>query len=160
MALPSLTSAAEKAHPSCWSTARTPTSAAGKPVLPAFEEHFSVYAIDRRGRGGSGDSQNYSIEREFEDVAAVVDSIGELVNLLGHSMGAVCSLEAALLTSNVRTLVLEGGDSSASFKTANKAVDEALPNCRIIVMPGQGHAAMDTGTELFTTEVFRSLTAD
>jgi len=43
---------------------------------------------------------------------------------------------------------------------ADKAVDETLPNCRIVVMPGQGHAAMDTGTDLFTTEVVRFLTAD
>ena len=72
------------------------------PVLPAFEERFTVYAVDRRGRGGSGDSDEYAVEREFEDVAAVVDSLGEPVNLLGHSYGALCALEAALLTRNVR----------------------------------------------------------
>ena len=33
---------------------------------------FTVYTVDRRGRGESGDSEDYSIEREFEDVAAVV----------------------------------------------------------------------------------------
>jgi pimeloyl-ACP methyl ester carboxylesterase len=79
-----------------------------RPVLPAFEERFTVYAIDRRGRGGSGDADGYAIEREFEDVAAVVDSIGEPVNLLGHSCGALCSLEVALRTRNVRKLVLYG----------------------------------------------------
>ena len=77
-----------------------------KPVLPTLEEHFTIYAIDRRGRGGSDDSREYAIEREFEDVASVVDAIREPVNLLGHSYGALCSLEAALLTSNVRKLVL------------------------------------------------------
>jgi pimeloyl-ACP methyl ester carboxylesterase len=76
------------------------------PVLPALEERFTVYAIDRRGRGGSGDADGYAIEREFEDVASVVDSIGDPVNLLGHSYGALCSLEVALLTRNVRKLVL------------------------------------------------------
>jgi pimeloyl-ACP methyl ester carboxylesterase len=55
----------------------------------------------------------------------------------------------------VPTLVLEGGDSPAFLKAADKAVDETLPNCRIVVMPEQGHAAMDTGTDLFTTEVLR-----
>jgi pimeloyl-ACP methyl ester carboxylesterase len=226
-----------------------------KPVLPALEEHFTVCAVDRRGRGGSGDSEDYSIEREFEDVAAVVDSLGEPVNLLGHSYGALCALEAALLTSNVRklvlyepgmnvtgeqiyppgfidrldalletgdwdgvistmfrdlvempqeeveylrslpawqervkaahtvprelradehyhfvserfedlsapTLMLEGSDSPAFLKAADKAVDEVLPNCRIVVMAGQGHAAMDTATDLFTREVVRFLTED
>src|SRR5918998_2141072 len=76
------------------------------PVLPALEERFTVYAIDRRGRGGSGDADGYAIEREYEDVAAVVDSLGEPVFLLGHSYGALCALEAALLTRNVRKLVL------------------------------------------------------
>jgi pimeloyl-ACP methyl ester carboxylesterase len=76
------------------------------PVLPSLEEHFTVYAVDRRGRGGSGDSDGYAIEQEFEDVAAVIDSIGESVNLLGHSYGALLALEAALLTRNIRKLVL------------------------------------------------------
>jgi pimeloyl-ACP methyl ester carboxylesterase len=58
------------------------------------------------------------------------------------------------------TLMLEGGDSPALVKAADKAVDETLPNCRNVVMPGQGHAAMDTETDLFTTEVVRFLTAD
>jgi pimeloyl-ACP methyl ester carboxylesterase len=225
------------------------------PVLPAFERHFTVCAVDRRGRGGSGDSEDYSIGREFEDVAAVVDSLGEPAFLLGHSYGAVCALEAALLTRNIRklvlyepgmnvtgdeiyppgfidrldalleagdrdgvistmfrdlvrmpqeeveylrslpawhervkaahtvprelhadehyhfvaerfkdlstpTLALEGSDSPAFLKAADKTLDETLPNCRIVVMPAQGHAAMDTGTDLFTTQVLRFLTAD
>src|SRR3712207_6694772 len=77
-----------------------------RPVLPAFEERFAVCAVDRRGRGGSGDSEDYAIEREFEDVAAVVDSLGEPAFLVGHSYGALCALEAALLTPNVRKMVL------------------------------------------------------
>jgi pimeloyl-ACP methyl ester carboxylesterase len=221
-----------------------------RPVLPTFEGRFVVCAVDRRGRGGSEDSEDYAIEREFEDVAAVVDSLGEPAFLLGHSYGALVALEAAFLTSNVRklvlydpgievegevvsppevierlealleagnrdgvvvttmreiaglppetveymrsqpawqarvaaahtipremravkgyelkperfadllvpTLVLSGGESPAALRKAAEAVDEALPDSRVVVMPGQGHAAMDTGTELFTTEVLR-----
>lgn len=219
------------------------------PVLPAFEQRYTVYAIDRRGRGGSGDSDDYALEREFEDVAAVVDSLGEPVNLLGHSHGGLCALEAALLSSNLRalvlyeppidvgaellspevierletllqagdrdeavatmarqiagqppevvaymrsqpawqarvaaahtiprelgasrtyrfdpdrfrdlavpTLLLNGSESAPGFRMAEEAVDEALPDSRIVVMPGQGHGAMDTGTDLFTAEVLR-----
>ena len=76
------------------------------PVLPTLEEHFTVYAIDRRGRGESGDTPEYDLEREFEDVTAVVESIDEPVVLLGHSYGALCSLEAALRTDNLRRLIL------------------------------------------------------
>jgi pimeloyl-ACP methyl ester carboxylesterase len=77
------------------------------PVLPALEQHFTFYAVDRRGRGGSGDASDYSLEREFEDVAAVVDSIGDQVGLVGHSFGGLCALEAALRTSRIHRLVLD-----------------------------------------------------
>jgi pimeloyl-ACP methyl ester carboxylesterase len=220
-------------------------------VLPALEGRFTVYAVDRRGRGESGDSDEYAIEREFEDVASVVDSIDEPVNLLGHSYGGLCSIEAALLTSNIRKLVLYeppipvgieiyppdtinklqalldagdrdevvsafmsdiakvrpndlkllqslpawkarvaaahtiprelravpgysfdaqrfsklktptlfllGGDSPPFLKAGSEALQPVLPNCRTVVMSGQQHAAMDTGTELFVTEVLRFL---
>lgn len=75
-------------------------------ISPRLEQHFSVYAVDRRGRGGSGDSPNYDILREAEDVAAVVEVIGGPVFLLGHSYGGMCSLEASLLTDKVDRLIL------------------------------------------------------
>lgn len=75
-------------------------------VRPALAESFTLYAIDRRGRGESGDADAYAIEREFEDVAAVVDSIDRPAFLLGHSFGAICALEAALRTDGLRKLVL------------------------------------------------------
>ncbi len=82
------------------------TSSRWTPILPALEKHFSVYAVDRRGYGESDDGDSYAVEREFEDIAAVVDSIGEPVHLLGHSFGALCALEGALLTQNLSKLVL------------------------------------------------------
>jgi pimeloyl-ACP methyl ester carboxylesterase len=219
------------------------------PVLPALEEHFTVYAFDRRGRGESGDGADYALAREYEDVVAVVESVGDDVNLLGHSHGGVCALEAALLTDRIRKLVLyeppmgfvaapphvvqeleallqagrrdellalfmrevaglppeqielmrslpaweariaaadtipreeranreyawdpdrfrelavptmylQGGDSPEAFRLAGEAVEAALPDCRVVVMPGQRHAAMDTGTELFISEVLSFL---
>ncbi|WP_232833777.1 alpha/beta fold hydrolase [Saliphagus sp. LR7] len=75
-------------------------------VRPALAEHHTVYTIERRGRGESGDATEYELEREAEDVAAVVDSIDEPVTLLGHSGGALYSLEAALRTDNLHALIL------------------------------------------------------
>ena len=75
-------------------------------VMRALAEHFTVCAMDRRGRGGSGDSAAYAIEREFEDIAALVAALSEPVNLLGHSYGAICALEAARLVPNLRRLIL------------------------------------------------------
>lgn len=215
------------------------------PIVPALAAQFSVYAIDRRGRGESGDSEPYAIEREFEDVAAVVDAIDGPVNVLGHSYGAVCALEASLLTDNVGTLILYeppiavpegndevsprlvamldrgdrdgvvttfmrdvvrmpeqdlemyrslpvwpervaiahtlpreysaslqyrfegerfsdmtaptlillGGDSPPMFSDSARLVDEALPNSKIEMLPGQQHIAMDTAPELFVESV-------
>jgi pimeloyl-ACP methyl ester carboxylesterase len=75
-------------------------------ISPQFEQHFTVYEMDRRGRGGSADSPEYNIMREAEDVAAVLKGIGEPAFVFGHSYGAVCTLEAALLTGNIRRLIL------------------------------------------------------
>lgn len=76
------------------------------PVLPQLEQKFTVYAMDRRGRGASGDSPDYDLMREAEDVAAVVEAIDEPLSILAHSYGAVCGLEAALLTDKVSRLIL------------------------------------------------------
>jgi pimeloyl-ACP methyl ester carboxylesterase len=219
------------------------------PVLPALEEQFTVHQFDRRGRGESGDAVDYSLAHEFEDVVAVIESAGAEVNVLGHSHGGVCALEAALLTDRIRKLVLyeppmgflatpahvvqelealleagerdelvalfmgevaglppeqvevmrslpawegrlaaadtipreeranreyawdpdrfreltvptmylQGGDSPEPFRLAGEALEAALPACRVVVMPGQRHAAMDTGTELFVGEVLSFL---
>ena len=76
------------------------------PVLPALRERFTVYACDRRGRGASGDAPGYAMEREYEDIVAVVDGIGGPVDLVGHSYGALCALEASARAKNLRRLVL------------------------------------------------------
>ncbi len=228
-----------------------------EPVLPELQKHFTVYAVDRRGRGKSGDGGGsaYDIECEFEDVVAVIDSIGEAVGLLGHSYGAICALEAALRSNRVRrlvlyeggfpvaegtelyppealdsirsslevgdregalttfyrdiamispeeiemlrslpiwpirvalaptlphemrafesyvsnfdparldnlrtpTLLLLGGDSPALEKAAAEALDAALPDSQIVVMPHQAHIAHRTAPELFAREVVRFL---
>jgi len=76
------------------------------PVINSLDAQFTTYAIDRRGRGASTDRDEYTIGSEFDDVAAVIDSIEGDVDVLGHSYGAICALEATLRTSGVRRLVL------------------------------------------------------
>ena len=67
---------------------------------------FTVYAYDRRGRGGSGDTPPYAVQREVEDLQALVEHAGGTAFAFGHSSGAVLALEAALETPSVRKLVL------------------------------------------------------
>jgi len=75
-------------------------------VTPQLSQRYTVFAMDRRGRGESGDGPEYHLEREAEDVAAVAEAIGEPVFILGHSYGAACSLEAALLTDRIHKMIL------------------------------------------------------
>jgi pimeloyl-ACP methyl ester carboxylesterase len=78
-------------------------------VGPRFAVRHSVHALDRRGRGASGDGDPYSIEREYEDVAAVSDALAEAhggpVDVIGHSFGGRTSLGAALRTPSIRRVV-------------------------------------------------------
>lgn len=75
-------------------------------MLDALSTKFAGYAMDRRGRGASGDSPSYAVEREYEDVAAVMAAAGWPVFLLGHSFGGICALEATLRFEGVRKLIL------------------------------------------------------
>ena len=75
-------------------------------VRATLAADHTVYAMDCRGVGQSGDQEAYDLEREFEDVAAVVDAVDGSATLLGHSTGALLSLEAARRTDDLRQLVL------------------------------------------------------
>jgi pimeloyl-ACP methyl ester carboxylesterase len=76
-------------------------------VVPHLEPSFTVIAVDRRGRGASGDGTgDYSIEAEVGDVLEVVRDAGEDAVLVGHSYGALLALEAALELDGLPRLAL------------------------------------------------------
>ena len=64
-------------------------------IAEALSERLSVIAYDRRGRGDSGDTAPYAVDREVEDLAALIDTVGGSAFVFGHSSGAVLALEAA-----------------------------------------------------------------
>jgi pimeloyl-ACP methyl ester carboxylesterase len=72
-----------------------------------------VHAIDRRGRGASGDTLPYTIEREFDDVALVAETLaaasGGAIPVFGHSYGGRCALGAALRTDAVSQVICYEG---------------------------------------------------
>jgi pimeloyl-ACP methyl ester carboxylesterase len=112
-------------------------------VRLSLAKYFRVYAIDRRGRGESGDASDYKLEREFEDIAAVVNSIDQPVILLGHSLGAQISLEAALLTNNIYKLILyepvfQIGDYKSYWAYSNKVVN----NMQKLIDEGKNEQAL------------------
>jgi pimeloyl-ACP methyl ester carboxylesterase len=67
----------------------------GKPLAAQLAGHFTVYAFDRRGRGESTDAKAYAVEREIEDIAALIDDAGGSAYLYGVSSGAALALQTA-----------------------------------------------------------------
>ncbi|MFI5433632.1 alpha/beta fold hydrolase [Rhodococcus baikonurensis] len=80
------------------------------PVASFLAADHSVFVLDRRGRGLSGDAHDYTVSTEAADIAAVVarasEETGAPPTLLGHSYGAICTLEAVRVGLDVAALVL------------------------------------------------------
>lgn len=129
------------------------------PLVAELRGHLTTFAMDRRGSGASGDTAPYAIEREFDDVAAVVDAVaartGRPVGLWGHSYGCNPAMGGAALTGNVHRLVLyEPSFGLAHAPGAIEAIEAA-------VAAGDGEAAVraalvDTGA--MTADDFEAFT--
>ncbi|MDA0633507.1 alpha/beta fold hydrolase [Nonomuraea sp. MCN248] len=65
------------------------------PLAQELAEDFTAVNYARRGRAGSGDVQPYALEREIEDLAALIDAVGGPAHLFGASSGGALALEAA-----------------------------------------------------------------
>jgi pimeloyl-ACP methyl ester carboxylesterase len=66
-----------------------------KPLAAKLAERFTVYTYDRRGRGQSGDTKPYAVEREIEDLGAIIAQAGNQAYAYGVSSGAALALQAA-----------------------------------------------------------------
>lgn len=106
---------------------------------------LATFSMDRRGRGASGDAGGYALEREFEDVAAVVEAVadrtGGPVALLGDSFGAGCAIGAATLTGRVGHLVLYeptlGRDHAGpTVELVERAVASGDPEAAVLAVLG------------------------
>jgi pimeloyl-ACP methyl ester carboxylesterase len=81
-------------------------SGPSQPMAAALADHFTVYTYDRRGRGDSGDTSPYDVQREVDDLEAVINEAGGQAGVLGVSSGAALALEAASRGVAVRKLAL------------------------------------------------------
>ncbi|CAN5592400.1 alpha/beta hydrolase [soil metagenome] len=112
---------------------------------PLLATDHELFAVDRRGRGASGDTLPYAIEREFEDIAAAAEAVAvstgrPTVDVFGHSYGGRCALGAALLTPIIRRVIsYEGaptppgehyGDAAMAAELA--ALADAGTNARLL----------------------------
>ena len=220
------------------------SAASWRNAAAALAPDFNCFVVDRRGRGLSGDGARHSIDREADDIAAVLDAAGPQALLFAHSFGAACALKlalrrpmpgmivyeppldvraaaqeiapvldralaargtnpvlrgmlqrvaanpdtalkllgasrvlasiagispiaareagallrepvdlAALAAIRTPTLVLAGSDSPAWLRDSAGAVAQALPDARLEILAGQGHAAQRTAPALLARHV-------
>lgn len=98
------------------------------PLADLLAADFAVYTYDRRGRGDSTDTAPYAVNREVEDLAAVVGAAGEPVLVFGHSSGAILALEAAASLPLIKLAVYEPPftiDADADAHSSTLAADVA-----------------------------------
>jgi pimeloyl-ACP methyl ester carboxylesterase len=105
----------------------------GPELAKLLARSFTVYNYDRRGRGDSGDTKPYALEREIEDIEALIDEAGGSAYLYGHSSGAALALEAALRLGNkVKKLAMyeapynDEASAQRAWKEYIKQLTEAL----------------------------------
>ena len=122
--------------------------ASGAPLAARLSEHFTVFNYDRRARGASGDASTYAIEREIEDIAALIHEAGESASVFGYSSGALLALMAAERDLSITKLALyeppflvKQGLAGCAREVAGQLVD--------LLSRGERGAAV----ELFQTEV-------
>jgi pimeloyl-ACP methyl ester carboxylesterase len=119
---------------------------------PLLAARHTLHAIDRRGRGASGDGDPgapYAIEREFDDLAAVVDAVaaeagGRRVDVVGHSYGGRIALGAALRTANLRRVVCYEGAPPAPGRGYQPEDAGTVGRLEALVAAGDRDAALAT----------------
>ena len=82
------------------------TRSTTEPLAVALQDRFTIFNYDRRGRGDSGDTPPYLVEREIEDIDALITSAGGSSAVFGYSSGATLALRAAASGSAISKLAL------------------------------------------------------
>src|SRR4051812_33269765 len=119
---------------------------------PLLAARHRLHAIDRRGRGASGDgpvSEAYTIEREFDDLVAVAETVaaaaGGPVDVVGHSYGGRIALGAALRTEAIRRIVCyEGAPPPDDGPRYQEADAGTLRRIEALVAAGHRDEALET----------------
>jgi pimeloyl-ACP methyl ester carboxylesterase len=105
-------------------------------LATALAEHFTTYNYDRRGRGSSGDTLPYAVDREIEDVSALVIEAGGSAHLCGISSGGALALEAAAAGTAVDRLAIYevpysvGDDAARRWRAYREQLGPALAGDR------------------------------
>lgn len=109
-----------------------------------FAREFTVYNYDRRGRGDSGDTQPYAMQREIDDIEALIDAAGGEAYLYGHSSGAVLALEASLRLSDKVTKVVMYDPSYVNNESEKADYDDMCQKIYALLKGGKNKEAMSS----------------
>ena len=115
-----------------------------RPTARALGERFATVNYDRRGRGDSGDTLPYAIEREIEDIAALIERAGGSAHLYGHSSGAGLVLHAVAAGLPVEQFVLHDPPYSPDDEPARDEARSAGEELRRLLAAGERAAALET----------------
>lgn len=113
-------------------------------VAEVLADSHTCSVMDRRGRGSSGDGDDYAFDREIDDIAAVLEEAGPDASLLGHSSGAIYALETARRVPVERLVVYEPPLRWAERGDPDRMVDRV----RALVEDGR----LEDAAELFFRE--------
>lgn len=130
----------------------TATRAAEASLAEALAPDFTVFAYDRRGRGDSGDTAPYAVEREVEDIEALIDEAGGSAFVLGHSSGAVLALEAARLLPTKITKLAVYEPPFIIDDSRPPAPEDYVPHLKELIASGRRGDAV----EYFMSEAVRA----
>lgn len=117
-------------------------------LTPALQDRFAVVAYDRRGRGESSDTAPYDVQREVEDLVAVLAAVGSDAYVFGASSGAALALEAARQGVPMRKLAVYEAPFIVDGTRAPNALDLPEQIERLVAADQRGAAV-----KLFMTVV-------
>ncbi|HKB32663.1 MAG TPA: alpha/beta hydrolase [Candidatus Dormibacteraeota bacterium] len=120
----------------------------GAPLAQALESEFTVLNYDRRGRGASTDTQPYAVEREIEDLDALIRAAGGAAQVFGYSSGAILALEAASHGLNITQLALYDAPFMVGDERPRPSKDVASQLAKLVTAGRRGEAV-----ELFQTRL-------
>jgi pimeloyl-ACP methyl ester carboxylesterase len=124
--------------------------ATGAPLAKALESQLTVLNYDRRGRGASGDTKPYAVEREVDDLDSLIREAGGVAHVFGYSSGAILALEGAARGLNITKLALYDAPFIVGDDIPRPARDIADRLAKLVESGRRGEAV-----ELFQTEKVR-----
>ena len=118
-------------------------------LAPLLARDFAVLAYDRRGRGDSGDTPPYAVDREVDDLDALIRAVGGSAHVLGISSGAVLALRAAARGLGIARLALYEPPFVAVSAASHRAPADSVAQLTRLIAEGQRGAAV----KFYLTEV-------